>query len=201
MVEVAVSDVLPPAPVVADVEVLSPLVVELPVVALAAPPVVLVVCVAPVVFAAPVVLVVCVVPFEVLAAALAATVDCPVVAAPPVVPMLPAAVGVPSLVVSSAAGSLLQLTRRVREVSERKKREGVRLSIAFLKGKRTESLECRLSKAYCQALSKQIVDAESGWRTGRLTQPTPRSQARLAARFVRRPSMTTCSLCYFESAV
>src|SRR5688572_32697778 len=55
-----------------------------------------------------------------------------------VVPMLPAADGVPAVLGSSAAGSLLQLTRSVREVSERKKREGVRLSIAFLKGKRSE---------------------------------------------------------------
>ena len=147
MVDVAVSDVAPPAPLVTEVEVLSPLVVELPVVELAALPVVLVTPLAPVVlFAALVVLVVCVVPFEVLllTPALVALADCPVVTAPPVVPMLPAAVGVPSVVGGSlAAGSLLQWTRSVREVSERKKREEVRLSIAFLKGKRTASLECR----------------------------------------------------------
>jgi hypothetical protein len=45
-------------------------------------------------------------------------------------------------------------------VSERKKREGVRLSIAFLKGKRTESHECRLSKLVATLCRSKLLFEE-----------------------------------------
>lgn len=103
-----------------------------------------------------------VVPFEVVAPAAAVCVAVPVVVLP--------AVGVPLVPGSSLAGSLLQC-RRARDVSETKKREGVRLSIAVLKGKRTESREYRLRKlvaTLCRSNSCQ------GGRSGSHRAPSDR---------------------------
>ncbi|HEU5074446.1 MAG TPA: hypothetical protein VFU02_09740 [Polyangiaceae bacterium] len=136
MVALAVSpdDVPPPEPVVDDELVtLAPAVVVVPVVTFEVPPVVVV----PLeLFAAPVVLTVCVVPFEVLPLEVL-TVDPDVWAA--ALPVVFPEVVVPSVPESLLAGSLPQWTSRAREVNETRKREEVRLSIAVLKGKRTES--------------------------------------------------------------
>jgi len=113
------------------------------------------------VFAAFVAFVVCVVPFDVVPFDVVAAV--PEVTVFPLVVVLPA-VGVPSVPVSLLAGSLPQWTKRTREVSETKQREEVRLSIAVLKGKRTESHECRLSKLIATlGRSNSCQEERSGW--------------------------------------
>lgn len=160
MVALAVSaddDVAPPEPVVDDelVAVGPAALVVVPEVTFDVP---LAVVLPAAVFAAPVVLVVCVVVFEVLSVeVLAAVADVWVI--PPVV-VLPA-VGVPSVPGSSLAGSLPQWTSRAREVKETRKREEVRLSIAVLKGKRTEFLEYRLYERIATLCRSKLCRRES----------------------------------------